>query len=261
MQTTYIAMLSGGQDSTAMTLRLLELGEPVDYIVFADTGIEHKEMYEYIDKLDAFFQRKYGIKITRLHPPYTFDEYVWGIRSKGEYEGKRRGTPAVVDPCFWRRETKQYPFERWAREKGFKKIKKYIGYTTTEKHRAKKADEYDYICPLIEWGWNENKVNQYLKEMQMENKLYQHFSRTGCACCPKQSIDSKYMIYKHYPDVWEYMKETEKKLNEDELRTGIYPRWHYKYFIEDMEKIFKKKDRQPSLQFDFEPVQDCFCKI
>ena len=35
----YIAMLSGGQDSTAMTLRLLELGEPVDYVVFSDTTL------------------------------------------------------------------------------------------------------------------------------------------------------------------------------------------------------------------------------
>jgi 3'-phosphoadenosine 5'-phosphosulfate sulfotransferase (PAPS reductase)/FAD synthetase len=56
-------MLSGGQDSAAMMLRLLELGEPVDYIVFSDTTLEHDEMYEYIDKLDAFFQRKYGIAI------------------------------------------------------------------------------------------------------------------------------------------------------------------------------------------------------
>jgi len=68
MKTTYISMLSGGQDSTAMTLRLLEEKYPIDYIIFCDTGLEHDEMYEYIDKLDAFFQRKYNMKITRLHP-------------------------------------------------------------------------------------------------------------------------------------------------------------------------------------------------
>jgi len=69
----YIAMLSGGQDSTAMTLRLLELGMPLDYIVFSDTGLEHDEMYEYIDKLDEYFQRSYGMKVIRLKPKHDFE--------------------------------------------------------------------------------------------------------------------------------------------------------------------------------------------
>ena len=60
-----IAMLSGGQDSSAMTLRMLELGMKIDYIIFCDTGLEFQEMYDYINKLDSFFQRKYGIKINR----------------------------------------------------------------------------------------------------------------------------------------------------------------------------------------------------
>lgn len=34
----YIAMLSGGQDSSAMTIRLLELGYPVDYNVYMGYG-------------------------------------------------------------------------------------------------------------------------------------------------------------------------------------------------------------------------------
>jgi len=257
----YFSMLSGGQDSSAMTIRLLELGEPVDYIVFCDTGAEHKDMYSYINKLDIFFQRKYGIKITRLYPKYSFDDYTWGIRTKGEHIGKRRGTPSVIDSCFWRREAKQYTFDRWIKRMGFKNIKKYIGYTFKEKSRAKKADLFNYVCPLIDWGWTENKVSLYLKDMQMENKLYQHFTRTGCAFCPKQGLDDKYMIYKYYLDVWDYMVKTEKKLNEDPLRAGIYPRWHDKYFIEDLRKIFKKKDSQPSLPFEYEPVRDCFCKI
>lgn len=45
----HIISISGGQDSTAMTVRMLELGMPVDYIIFCETGNEFDQMYEYID--------------------------------------------------------------------------------------------------------------------------------------------------------------------------------------------------------------------
>lgn len=45
-----VANLSGGRDSTAMVIRWLELGNDLDYILFCDTGLEFKEMYNYIDK-------------------------------------------------------------------------------------------------------------------------------------------------------------------------------------------------------------------
>jgi hypothetical protein len=106
--TKYIAMLSGGQDSTAMILRLLELGYPVDYIVFSDTTLEFDEMYEYIDKLDAFFQRKYGISITRLKPRRSYESWVFGAVTSGEMEGQIRGVPLVSMPCFGAEKLKKY---------------------------------------------------------------------------------------------------------------------------------------------------------
>ena len=44
MDTKYIVNLSGGKDSTAMLLMLLEKGCPVDYILFADTGKDFPQM-------------------------------------------------------------------------------------------------------------------------------------------------------------------------------------------------------------------------
>jgi 3'-phosphoadenosine 5'-phosphosulfate sulfotransferase (PAPS reductase)/FAD synthetase len=40
----YVVSLSGGKDSTAMLLRLLEEGRPVDLILFCDTGLEFEAM-------------------------------------------------------------------------------------------------------------------------------------------------------------------------------------------------------------------------
>lgn len=258
---TYISMLSGGQDSTAMTLRILELGLPLDYIVFLDTTLEHDEMYEYIDKLDAFFQRKYNMKITRLKPKESFEDWVYGAVTRGENEGKTRGTPSVLDMCYWRREAKQNPFERWAKEIGiFDNHKQYNGFVFGESKRYGSSPEH-VLAPLIDWKWREEEVQKYLKDNQMENKLYQHFTRTGCAVCPKQSEASKYEVYKHYHKWWAYMREMEEKLNNDENSRGKVSRWHIDLSIKDLEKKFRKMDKQQTFEFEFEEIQDCFCVI
>ena len=43
---------SGGKNSTALLLRLVELGKIPDKIVFADTLFEFPEMYAFIDKVE-----------------------------------------------------------------------------------------------------------------------------------------------------------------------------------------------------------------
>ncbi len=261
--TVYISMLSGGQDSTAMTLKMLENGYPIDYIVFCDTTLEHDSMYEYIDKIEAFIKRKYGFKIIRLKPKDTFEHWVFGKVVSGENKGIIRGVPRVSLPCFWRREAKENPFNRWVKKMGFKNYIKYIGYTKNETMRTKNMEEHNAVAPLFDWGWDEQDVQKYLKDNHMENKLYQHFNRTGCAVCPKQRLDDKYMVWKHHKKHWEYMVDVERRMGVARKENGEKdsPSWHDIYFCHEMEALFKKKDKQQTFEFDFEPVQDCFCKI
>ena len=44
--------LSGGKDSTAMLLLMIERGMPIDAVLYADTGMEFPEMYGHLQKLD-----------------------------------------------------------------------------------------------------------------------------------------------------------------------------------------------------------------
>jgi len=258
--TKYVSMLSGGRDSTAMTLMLLEKGEPLDYIVFCDTGLEHDLMYEYVDKLDAFFQRKYNMKITRLHPARDYETYIKEPRKKGDNVGKTRGTPSVIDMCFWRVEAKREPVIRWIKKLGLENVIQYNGFVYGEQERVNNMPD-NVKAPLYDWKLKEIDVQRYLEDNEMENPLYKDFSRTGCACCGKNKLDDKFIVYEKYPDKWDFMKRIEKELNEDENRTGVYPRWHIDLFIEDMEKMFKKRQKQSTFEFPKEEVRDCFCKI
>ena len=46
MKPDYIVVsFSGGKDSTAMLLRMIELKETINEVIFCDTGMEFPEMY------------------------------------------------------------------------------------------------------------------------------------------------------------------------------------------------------------------------
>ena len=72
--------LSGGKDSTAMLLRLIEEKRPIDLILFCDTGLEFPQMYDHLKKLEQYI----GRKITYLKAEHSFEYYF------SEYMPKRK---------------------------------------------------------------------------------------------------------------------------------------------------------------------------
>ena len=64
--------LSGGKDSSALLLLMLEKGMPIDSVIFADTGMDFPEMAAHIAKLDALLYHERGIHITTLRHPHGF---------------------------------------------------------------------------------------------------------------------------------------------------------------------------------------------
>lgn len=77
----HIVQFSGGKDSTAMLLMMLEKGMQVDEIIFCDTGKEFPGMYVHIGKVEQYI----GRKITTLKAEKSFDYYfAEHIKTKGK---------------------------------------------------------------------------------------------------------------------------------------------------------------------------------
>jgi len=259
----YIATISFGKDSTVMCDLLLKNGYPVDYIVFTDTLMEFPLMYEYKEKVSKYFKERYNKEVIVTKPKSTFEDWCFGTLESGELKGQVRGIPMVwTEPCYWRREAKVKPQDELFKNIGEHKI--YIGFTLDEANRRMLDEKFLY--PLIdEFKMTEQDCQAYLINQEMQNPLYNYFSRTGCAICPAQSEKAWYQVWKHFKETWEYMRDIEHRLQaiEDKGQKIKSKTWFNGFrSCDDMEKIFLKKEKQGSL-FDFsdEPLKDCFCKI
>ena len=204
--TLHVVSLSGGKDSTAMLLRMLEEKMPVDIILLCDTGMEFPGLYDHIDKLEKYI----GRPITRLKSPYSFDYYFF------EYTPKRKN-PALVGQVglSW-----AGPRSRWCTawlktriigrylrelEKDYTVIQ-YVGIAADEQNRI-----HDFRYPLVDWKMTEEDCLAYCKERGFDwDGLYDIFHRVSCWCCPLQSYDELRKLRKHFPELWERIRYMDK---------------------------------------------------
>lgn len=250
----HIVNFSGGKDSTAMLLRMIELNYKIDKIVFADTGYEFPELYNYIKMIEKHINRP----ITIVYPESSFAEWFSGKLTRGKKEGETRGFPQVLTPCYWTREAKIKPLQK--ENKGANNV--YIGIAYDEKERMSKTDG-NLKYPLVEWKWTEADCIDYLNKKGLFNPLYVNFNRLGCWFCPKQSVNSLYVLWKLYPTFWTVLKQWEsankeltgrnlvlygtlEKIQED-FEKGIIPKTKAKYDCwngcEGVKTAFKERQK------------------
>jgi len=194
---------SGGKDSTAMLLRMLEIGERIDGIHFANTTLEYPEMYAYIRKIGKYILDNYGKEIIWVQPKDSFYKWFYGTWTKGRHVGVMRGFPRQSVHGYCCRELKINPQKLVRSQLGTI----CLGIAYDEQDRTQKGERLRY--PLIEWKWTEADCKKYLKDKGLENPLYERFRRTGCWLCPKQPLASLKILYRDYPKLWEKLKKLE----------------------------------------------------
>ena len=209
--------LSGGKDSTAMLLMMIEKNMPIDGVFWADTGMEFPEMYRHIKKVDEYLFQKRGIHIHTLRHPYGFEWLMFEEPKKKKSAVERRmrdgvslngnGWPGIrVRWCTG--QLKTHLLEKEVnRLKGDFHALSYVGIAFDERKRCK-GEQY----PLVEWGITEKQALQYCYEKGFDwEGLYEIYHRCSCWCCPFQRIDELRKLRIHHPELWKKMMEMDDR--------------------------------------------------
>ena len=215
MQNYITVGFSGGKDSTALVLRMIELGEHIDEVVCCDTYKEFPAMYRHIEKVRKVIEGN-GIKFTMLRCEKSFDHYMF------EYEPKKGNHKGELG-LGW-----AYPTMRWCTGylkrdivgKYFRDLRKQynviqcLGIAADEGYRLERKNnqQENHRHPLVEWGWNEKQCLQYCYSKGYDwEGLYEIFSRVSCWCCPLKPFEELRKLRKHFPELWEELKDMDKR--------------------------------------------------
>jgi len=214
-----IISLSGGKDSTAMLLMMLEKKSRVDHIVFFDTGWEFPEMYKHIDKLEKYI----GRRIVRLSPRNSFDKLF------KKYEFASFNTR-------WCTRVKVNTINKFCRKN--KPYMQYIGFSYDERQRIKKTMGYCY--PLVDWKVTEDDALKYCIEKGFNwGGLYEKYERVSCWNCPLQNLKDLKALWKYFPEYWQKL-----------LKMQEHSKWQFRkdYTLKELDERFRKEERYYQLE-------------
>lgn len=152
-----LVSFGGGTNSVAMLIELVARRERVDAILFADTGGEKPETYEYVDLFSQWLVDRDYPAITRVFHTKrdgtfeTLEDECLRIGSLPSiaYGSKKCSGKFKIEPQDkW---TNSWPMARAAWSYRVR-IRKLIGFGVDERHRADKVDEYNdpkYLAPYL----------------------------------------------------------------------------------------------------------------
>ena len=248
-KTFHAVSLSGGKDSTAMLLLMMERGLPIDAVLTADTGMEFPEMYEHLHKLDEHLYRERGLHLSWLRHPKGFEWLMFEEKKQRPSSIERRrqrgtslygnGWPGVrVRWCTGQLKTHLIRREL-NRLKGQYTTVSYVGIAADEPKRIKN-ERY----PLVEWGITEQEALQICYDRGYDfGGLYQIYRRCSCWCCPLQGIGALRKLRQHHPELWARLREMDKRALE---QFGPNPLGQFKkdWTVERLEQRFAAEARQ-----------------
>jgi len=244
--------LSGGKDSSALLLLMLEKGMSIDCVLYADTGMEFPEMRAHIAKLDDLLFRERGLHITTLRHPYGFEWLMFEEPKKkpGCLEHRARlgiplygnGWPGMkVRWCTGQLKTHLMSKEI-TRLKAEKNALQFIGIAADEAHRCKDDPHNRY--PLVEWGVTEAQALQICYDRGFDwDGLYEIYHRASCWCCPFQRIDELRKLRHHHPALWARLRSMDDRARA-QFGPGPLGQFKKNWSVAQLEERFAREDAE-----------------
>lgn len=235
----FVANLSGGKDSTAMVLHMIELGTQIDEVICCDTFKEFPAMYRHIEKVQRVIENA-GIKFTALRANETFDYLMFEHipnRKNESLSGKVGYSWAGSLSRWCTSKLKIDVINRYLRklDKQYNVIQ-YIGIAADEGYRLERENNKNekHIHPLVEWGWAEKDCIRYCYDRGYDwEGLYELFDRVSCWCCPLQPLDDLRILRKHFPELWEELRDMDRR---------TWRQFRKDFSVEDLEIRFQLEE-------------------
>lgn len=244
----HVASFSGGKDSTAMVLHMIERGDHLDEVVFCDTTMEFPAMLRHVEKVKQVIEAA-GIKFTTLRAEHDFEYYLSKVDVPNRKPTSQHfGIPGYGWPSFKIRWcTKHLKIE--VVDNYFKKMSesykviRYIGIAADEDYRLERGNNQDpnHRHPLRDWGWDEASALNYCYDHGYDwEGLYDLFhnektgrARVSCWCCPLQSYDELRKLRKHFPELWARLQDLDAKQ---------WQSYAHGYSVDDFDRRFALED-------------------
>lgn len=173
-----VAAFSGGKDSTALVLRMAELGEECQ-LLFTPTGDELPTLVEHINRVVEMTGFPLGWRAAKWSLESLIDHY--GSLPNNRQRWCTRQLKIEVAQAF----LLEYPGSTLL-----------IGLRADEEERQGMYGSYaTYAYPLREWGWGEPEVWSYLDARGVTVP-----DRTDWALCYDQRLGEWWRLWKEHPE-------------------------------------------------------------
>jgi hypothetical protein len=187
---TDLLAYGGGVNSTALAILLVREYGWRGRIVFADTGAEYPDTYDFIGIFSEWLCG-YGLSIDIVGSEFRSEKFRLSLPQLMDIYGM---VPSVKQR-WCTTEYKIAPFARWCRQYGLDPDSAMVGIAYDEAHRRK-----DKIRPLVGMGITRDQCAQIIRSAGLPVPR-----KSGCFCCPFQTRSQWLALKRLYPDRFAFL--------------------------------------------------------
>lgn len=236
-----VVSFGGGTNSAAMLIEMARREVRPDLILFADTGGELPETYEFVAAFSDWLKARGMPGIVTVNDgrrtleqecleANTLPSLVFGFRSCSD---KYKVRPQKRYLKTW-----GPAIEAW--DSGGKVVK-LIGYDAGEAHRVKDFDDKRFIVeyPLVRWRWRREECAKVVAKAGFRP------GKSACYFCPASKRGEVLALAKSHPDLLKRALEMESGASAAMTVKGLGRNWSWAQLIEADEAQMKMFDEIP----------------
>jgi hypothetical protein len=243
-----VVSFGGGTNSAAMLIEMTRRGVKPDLIMFADTGGELPETYQFVRDFSEWLTDRGMPEVVtvsdgrttlerEVRDAGTLPSLVFGFRSCSD---KYKVRPQERYLKQW-----QPAIDAWA---AGGKVVKLIGYDAGEHHRVKDFNDKRFMVsyPLVQWGWGRRECVAVVRAAGFAP------AKSACWFCPASRRHEVIALAKTHPDLFARAVEMERGATAATTVKGLGRNWRW-------EDLVKADEAQMKLFDDLPDMVPCGC--